>query len=88
MVNVAVSCGSGYLTDHDALGHEVQLSQLVVTGDVKVIQLFQPQSPLFQVIADIFHDADHAHIISWKSTYDATIDQFTVYVTGTHHDED
>lgn len=64
VVNVAVSCGSGTREDHVAVDHVAPLVQFVVTGVVKVMPEFPPQSPLFPVIADRFHEADHAPSMS------------------------
>ncbi len=71
VVNVAVSCGSGTRDDHVAVDQVAPLTQFVVTGVVKVIPEFPPQSPLFPVIAERFHEAEPAPIISWISTFEA-----------------
>lgn len=63
-MNVAVSCGSGTREDHVAVDHVAPDCQSVVTGVVNVIPEFPPQSPLFPVMADRFHEAEPAPIIS------------------------
>lgn len=70
-MNVAVSCGSGTREDHVAVDQVVPDCQLVVTGVVNVIPEFHPQSQLFHVIADRFQEPAHAHVMSWKSAFDA-----------------
>lgn len=71
VVNVAVSCGSGTRDDHVAVDHVAPDCQSVVTGVVKVILLFPPQSPLFPVIADRFQLPAPAPFISCMSTFEA-----------------
>lgn len=54
-----------------AVDQVAPLCQSVVTGVVKVMPEFHPQSPLFPVIAERFHDAEPAPSISWISTLEA-----------------
>jgi hypothetical protein len=81
VVNVAVSCGSGTRVDHVAVDHVAPDCQSVVTGVVNVIPVHPPQSPLFPVIPERFHDADHAPSMSWMSTLEAVTVVLTVRVT-------
>lgn len=64
VVNVAVSCGSGTRDDHVAVDHVAPDCQSVVTGVVKVIEVFPQQFPLFPVIAERFQEAEPAPSIS------------------------
>lgn len=80
VVNVAVSCGNGTRDDHVAVDHVAPDCQSVVTGVVKVILLFPPQSPLLPVIPDRFHEAEPAPSISWMSTFEAVTVVLTVRV--------
>jgi len=86
-LNVAVSCGSGTREDQVAVLHVVPAEQVVVTGVVKVIPEFPPQSPEFHEMTDKFQLPAPAPVMSWKSAL-VTVTVAAVIVLAVHRTYD